>query len=79
MFLVELSDEAVLAENLFVVGLGDPDKIVEFGLDLGVPVFIIVQKLRIQVVAEQRAAGGPDIAELTNLNGENVATSFVTV
>jgi len=38
VFLVELGDEAVLAEDLFVVFFGDPDKIVEFGLDLRVPV-----------------------------------------
>ncbi len=43
MFLVELSDEAVLAEDLFVVGFGDTDEVVEFGLDLGVPVLVIVQ------------------------------------
>ena len=50
MFLVELGDEAVLAEDLFVVGFGDSNKVVEFGLDLGVPVFVIVQKLWVQVV-----------------------------
>ena len=79
MVLVELGDEAVLAEDLFVVGFGDPYKVVEFGLDLGVPVFVIVQQLRVQVVAEQGATGGPDIARLTDLDGEDVAASFVAV
>jgi hypothetical protein len=79
MFLIELSDEAVLAEDLFVVGFGDPNKVIELGLDLGVPVLVIVQKFRIQIVAEQRAAGGVDIAEFTNLDGEDVAASFVAV
>ena len=79
MVLVELGDEAVLAEDLQVVGFGDPYKVVEFGLDLGVPVLVIVQKLRIQVVAEQGAAGGEDIAGLTDLNGEDVTGLFVTV
>ena len=79
MLLVELGDETVLAEDLFVVGLGDPYKVVEFGLDLGVPVFVIVQKFRVQVVAEQGAAGGPDIAEFADLDGEDVAALFVTV
>ena len=79
MFWVELGDEAVLAENLFVVGFGDSDKVVEFGLDLGVPVLVIVQKLWGQVVTEQGAAGGPDISELTDLDGEDVAALFVTV
>ena len=79
MVLVELGDEAVLAEELFVIFFGDPDKVVEFGLDLGVPVLVIVQKRRIQVVAKQGAAGGPDIAEFTDLNGEDVAALFVTV
>ena len=66
-------------KQLKVVGLGDPYKVVEFGLDLGVPVFVIVQQLWVQVVAEQRAAGGADIAEFTDLDGEDVAASFVTV
>ena len=79
MFLVELGDEAVLAEDLFVSFFGDPCKIVEFGLDLGVPVLVIVQKLGVQVVAEQGAAGRADVAEFTDLNGEDVAASFVTV
>ena len=79
MFLVELGDEAILAEDFFVVGFADPDKIIEFGLDLGVPVFIIVQQLWIQVIAEQGAAGGPDVAEFTDLDGEDVAALFVTV
>ena len=79
MLLIELGDEAVLAEDLFVVGFGDPDKIVEFGLNLGVPVFVIVQQLRVQVVTEQGAAGGADIAEFTDLDGEDVAALFVTV
>ena len=79
MFLVELGYKAVLAEDLFVVGLSDPYKIVEFGLDLGVPVLVIVQKLWVQVVAEQGAAGGADIAEFTDLDGEDVAGLFVTV
>ena len=68
-----------MAEDLFVVGFGDTDEVVEFGLDLGVPVLVIVQQLRVQVVAEQRAAGGPDIAEFTDLEGEDVTASFVTV
>ena len=58
MFLVEVYYEAVLAEDLFVVGFGNPCKVVEFGLDLCVPVLVIVQKLRVQIVAEQGAAGG---------------------
>ena len=32
MFLVELCDEAVLVENLFVFVLGDADEVVELGL-----------------------------------------------
>ena len=52
MILVELSDEAVLAEDLFVVGFGDADEVGEFGLDFGVPVLVIVQQLWVQVVAE---------------------------
>jgi hypothetical protein len=79
MFLVELGDEAVLAEDLTVVGFSDPYEIVEFGLDLGVPVLVIVQKLWIQVIAEQRAAGRAYIAEFTDLDGEDVTASFVTV
>ena len=79
MFLVELGDEAVLAEDLFVVGFGDAGEVVEFGLDLGVPVFVIVQQLRVEVITEQGAAGGADIAEFTDLDGEDVAASFVTV
>ena len=50
MFWVELGNEAILAEDLFVVGLGDPYKIVEFGLDLGIPVLVIVQQFWIEVV-----------------------------
>ena len=68
-----------LVEDLFVVSFGDPYKIVEFGLDLGVPVLVIVQQLRVQVVAEQGAAGGADVAEFTGLDGEDVAALFVTV
>ena len=79
MFLVELGDKTILAEDLFVVGLGNSNKIVEFGLDLGVPVLVIVQQFWVQVVAEQGAAGGPDIAEFTGLDGEDVAASFVAV
>ena len=79
MLLIKICDEAVLAEDLFVVGFGDPYKVVEFGLDLGVPVLVIVQQFWIQVVAEQGAAGGADIAELTGLDGEDVAALFVTV
>ena len=79
MFLVELGYKAVLTEDLFVVGLGDPDKVVELCRDLGVPVLVIVQKLRVQVIAEQQAAGGADIAEFTDLDGEDVAGFFVTV
>ena len=69
--MVELGDEAVLAEDLFVVGLGDPYKVIEFGLNLGVPVFVIVQQLRVQVVTEQGPAGGTDIAQLTDLDGDD--------
>ena len=58
MFLVKLGDEAVLAEDFEIVGFGDADKIFQFSLELGVPVLVIVQKLRVQVVTEQRAAGG---------------------
>ena len=79
MVLVELGDEAVLAEDLFVVGLGDPYKVVKIGLDLGVPVFVIVQKFRIQILTEQGAAGGADIAEFIGLDGEDVAGLFMTV
>ena len=79
MVLVELGDKAVLTEDLFVVGFGDPYKVVEFGLDLGVPVLVIVQKLWVHVVTEQGATGGADIAEFTDLDGEDVAASFVTV
>ena len=79
MLLVELGYKSVLAEDLFVVGFGDPDRVVEFGLDLGVPVLIIVQKLRVEVITEQRAAGGADIAEFTDLNGEDVAGLFMTI
>ena len=79
MFLVELGDEAVLAEDLFVIGLGDPYEIIELGLDLGVPVLVIVQQLGVKVVAEQGAARGADIACFIGLDGEDVATLFVTV
>ena len=79
MVLVELGDKAVLAEDLFVVGFGDPDEVVKFGLDLSVPVLVIVQQLWFQVIAEQGAAGGADIAEFTDLDGEDVAALFVTV
>ena len=79
MFLVELGDEAVLTEDLFVVGFRDPEKVVDLGLDLGVPVFVKVQQLWIQVVAEQGAAGRADIAGLVGLDGEDVAALFVTV
>ena len=79
MILVELGDEAVFFQDFEVVGLCDTDKVVEFGLDLGVPVFVIVQQLWIQVITEQRAAGGADIAEFTGLDGEDVAGLFVSV
>ena len=79
MFLVELGDEAVLAEDLEIVGLCNADKVVEFGLDLGVPVFVIVQKLCIEVITEQRAAGGPDMARFISLDGEDVTRLFVMV
>ena len=79
MFLIELGDEAVLAEDLSVVGLGDAYKIIKFSLDLRVPVFVIVQKPRVQVVCEQRTAGGLDVARLISLDGEDVAALFVTV
>ena len=79
MVLVELGNKAVLAENLFVIFFGDPYKVVEFGFNLGVPVLVIVQQLWIQVVAEQRAAGGPDIAEFTDLDSKDVSGLFVTV
>ena len=79
MFLVELRDKAILAEDLFIVGLGDPYKVVEFGLDLGVPVLVIVQQLWVQVFAEQGAAGGADIAQFTDLDGKDVAALFVMV
>ena len=38
MVLVELGDKAVLAEDLDIIVFGDTDEVVEFGLDLGVPV-----------------------------------------
>ena len=79
MLLVELGDKAVLSEDLTIVGLGDPYKIIEFGPDLGVPVLIIVQKLWIQIVREQWAAGGPDMAGFVGLDGEDVAALFMTV
>ena len=79
MVLVELGDEAVLAEDLLVVGLCDTGKVVEFGLDLGVPVFVTVQKFRIQIITEQGAAGRADMARLVGLDGEDVAALFVTV
>ena len=79
MILVELGDKAILAEDLFVVGFGDPYKVFEFGLNLDVPVLIIVQKLWVQVVCEQRAAGGANIARFTGFDGEDVAGSFVKV
>jgi hypothetical protein len=47
----ELGIKAVLTEDLFVVGLGDADKIVELGLYLRIPVLIIVQELRGKVIA----------------------------
>ena len=79
MFLVGLCDEAVLPENLEVVSFGNSNKIIEFSLNLVVPILIIVQKLWIQIIAEQGATGRPDIASLTDLNGEDVAALFVTV
>ncbi len=79
MVLVELDDEAVLAKDIFVIIFGDSDEVIEFGLDLGVPVLVIVQQLRVQVIAEQRPAGGPDMARLVALDGEDVAALFVTV
>ena len=79
MVLVELGDEAVLAEDLMIVGFGNTDKVIEFGLDLGVPVFVIVEKFWVQVVAKQGAAGGADIAHFTSFDGEDVAGLFVTV
>jgi len=48
-------------------------------LDLRVPVLVIVEKLRVQIVTEQRAAGGPDMARFIGLDGEDVAALFVTV
>ena len=79
MFLVELGDEAVFFQYFEVVGFCDPDEVIEFGLDLGVPVFVIVQKLWVQIVAEQGAAGGADIARFIGLDGEDVVALFVTV
>ncbi len=79
MFLVEVGDKAVLFQDFEVVGFGDSCEIVEFGLDLSVPVLVIVQKLWIQVVTEQGAAGGADIARLVGLDGEDVAALVVTV
>ena len=77
--MVELGNEAVLAEDLLVVVFGDADKIVEFVLDLGVPVLVIVQEPWVQVITEQGAAGGQDMAVIAGLDGEDVAASFVTV
>ena len=37
MILVELGDEAVLAENLATIGLGDANEVVKLGLNLSVP------------------------------------------
>jgi len=51
----------------------------EFGLDLSVPVLVMVQKCRIEVIAEQGAAGGTDIARFIGLDGEDIAALFVTV
>ena len=79
MFLVELGNKAVLAENLFVVSPGDSNKINEFGLDLGVPVFVIVQQLRVEVVTEQGAAGRSDVASLVGFDSEDIAGFFVSV
>ena len=79
MFLVKLGDATVLAENFQVVGFGDPYKAVEFGLDLGIPIFITVQKLGTQVITEQRAAGRAYIPLFAYLDGEDVAALFVTV
>ncbi len=79
MFLVKLSDEAILPEYLKIVSLGNPNKIRQFGLNLGVPVLVIVQKLWVQVVAEQGTAGRADIADFIGLNGEDVAALFVAV
>ena len=79
MFLIEFGNKTILLEYLKIVCLSNSYEVVEFGLDLGVPVLVIVQQLWVQVVREQRAAGGADIAEFTDLDGEDVAALFVMV
>lgn len=79
MLLVEPGDEAVLAEEVQVVGFGDPLEVGQLSLDLRVPVVVVVQGARVQVPAQQRAGGGQDTAPLIGLDGEEVAGLFVTV
>lgn len=79
MVLVELGDEAVLAEEFEVVGFRDPLEIGQLGLDLRVPIVIVVQGARVQVPAQQGAGGGQDAALLIRFDGEEVAGSHVTV
>lgn len=79
MFLIKLSDKAILSKDFEVVGFGDSDKIFQLGLNFSVPIFVIVQKLRVQIVTEQRAAGGADITVFIGFNGEDVAALFVAV
>lgn len=52
MFLVKVGDESVLAEDFEVVGFGDADEVFQFGLDLCIPIFVIVQIFQVQGIAE---------------------------
>ena len=79
MFLIKICYKPVLAEDLFVVSLGDTDEVIKFGLNLGIPVLVIVQKLRVQIVRKQGATGGPDMARFIGFDGKDVAALFVTV
>lgn len=79
MTLIEVGDEAVLSEEVEVVGLGDLFKVGQFGLEFGVPVVVVVEHSRVEVLAEQRAAGGCDLPGLIGLDGEDVAGLLVSV
>jgi len=68
-----LGDESVLAEEFEVVGFGDWDEVSELGLNLTVPVLVIVEPFRVKILAEEGAAGADDLSGVVGFDGEDVA------
>ena len=51
----------------------------QLGHNLAVPTLVIVQHLRVKIVAKQRPAGREHLPGLIGLDGEDVAAAFVAV